>query len=984
MKKLKLFSVIALLGFLSSCGGGGGTQGTTSVSQAANQKSAIGTNADPVIAAMPTDKMTVQIASTYQPALKTVTGIDTLLLTEVDVDIFDAPVSMGLGLGSIFIHEGIAYKVTAALLIDGLPAKVRLYTESPKINEIYSSLKIKGRFPLHDNPSQISGSIDLKSLTAKGELVAKDAPALTDLSLLKLKNRVASWFSKTSQTLDCSVSATGTDRSDAETGKRLFGFSSQASCSEPSGFSQVSDIAIEGYVDINFDLNRVDSLNATVFVRNDQTMSFNFSKAFEENFRKELYRFSYPIGATGLFLVVPIDLIASAKAQVSGEMSWSNSAEVQAVYKAGLSDNLSDHSATLTSNGSGVKVKASSSAGAQVSVGVSPGIGIALLGARLGTVNVDGKVKAQVAASSARTDGCVAFSASLTADVIWLPIIGGESIIANVADKTIWPTSGSVCAANPEPKIQHQGIVVSSETTVHYTPGVESVLNSSASITHSIPLVSSLWRQVGGDMKLAFGTANAATTSVTSVDSNGSMAIVQLSLVNALNREAEKTIIVRRNLRPVIVGTIAPVSSSAKVRLDATGSFDPDGRISAFVWTLENGQIITSNNPVIEIPVGTSARPIKASLSVFDNLAESKTSVQRVETLAPTAAFTSPASSAIVGQTVLFDSGASIDPDGTIAQRQWAINGVPDTSVSNQIIYSKYFNVVGTYLVQLTVTDDKGATNTTKQSFAVGAIGSKPVQPIAGSGLLNDTGLTVCANYAYPPYAAPNLGDYSAPSFDCISMVDASGIPIPAGQDAVSGRDAQAAAGLLTKTAGGGGRGGFDFTKLDASGNSLPASSPTWACVKDNHTKLIWENKTSDGGLRDYRHTYTWYDDNFSTNGGNSGNLSSNTCGGTLGTLCSTFVYVLQVNAATYCGASNWRLPEVEELRSISDYGTGDRIDKNFFPLTRGDYWSSTTYAFDTSEAWFVLDGLGSIPVGVVDGRGKLNARHVRLVRNAP
>ena len=71
--------------------------------------------------------------------------------------------------------------------------------------------------------------------------------------------------------------------------------------------------------------------------------------------------------------------------------------------------------------------------------------------------------------------------------------------------------------------------------------------------------------------------------------------------------------------------------------------------------------------------------------------------------------------------------------------------------------------------------------------------------------------------------------------------------------------------------------------------------------------------------------------------------------------------------AGTYCtnlsigGHSDWRLPAIMELLSIVDYGVhpGPTINATFFPNTYADwYWSSTTYADDTTTMWDVgFDG---------------------------
>lgn len=195
------------------------------------------------------------------------------------------------------------------------------------------------------------------------------------------------------------------------------------------------------------------------------------------------------------------------------------------------------------------------------------------------------------------------------------------------------------------------------------------------------------------------------------------------------------------------------------------------------------------------------------------------------------------------------------------------------------------------------------------------------------------------------------------------------------GQDANYGRDAAEQAGTLTKI--GGGRAGFDFTKLDANGNDLPASATSWNCVRDNVTGLIWEIKTDDGGLRDQDNTYTWYNPDDTSNGGSAGTQNGGVCTG--GISCDTDDYTQAVNSQGLCGHTDWRLPWLEELRSIVDNGirSGLAIDTNYFPETvRVSYWSATPYANISSYALLM-----AFRGGDDGGNSKGTPRHVRLVR---
>jgi len=62
------------------------------------------------------------------------------------------------------------------------------------------------------------------------------------------------------------------------------------------------------------------------------------------------------------------------------------------------------------------------------------------------------------------------------------------------------------------------------------------------------------------------------------------------------------------------------------------------------------------------------------------------------------------------------------------------------------------------------------------------------------------------------------------------------------------------------------------------------------------------------------------------------------------------------VNAKQFGGYSDWRMPSIKELASITDLGRyNPAINTGYFPITlSSDYWSSTTHAYYTYCAWMV------------------------------
>jgi len=168
------------------------------------------------------------------------------------------------------------------------------------------------------------------------------------------------------------------------------------------------------------------------------------------------------------------------------------------------------------------------------------------------------------------------------------------------------------------------------------------------------------------------------------------------------------------------------------------------------------------------------------------------------------------------------------------------------------------------------------------------------------------------------------------------------------------------------------------YTKLDANGNDLPDDATQWVMVRDNVTGLIWEVKQAKDDTPDYSNphdadnTYTWYNSNPETNGGDAGTPGDGT---------DTEDFINSINSVNYGGYSDWWLPSREELRSIVDYGRSDpSADTAFFPninMVAFYYWSSTTSA---GGAWGVnfLTGSGAGPGEV---KSKSSSYYVRAVR---
>ena len=145
------------------------------------------------------------------------------------------------------------------------------------------------------------------------------------------------------------------------------------------------------------------------------------------------------------------------------------------------------------------------------------------------------------------------------------------------------------------------------------------------------------------------------------------------------------------------------------------------------------------------------------------------------------------------------------------------------------------------------------------------------------------------------------------------------------------------------------------YLVIDANGQPVEGAAGENDCVLDQFIGLIWEVKSDQPGLRDWRNTYSWYnpDESFEGELDYRGVKNAGLCAGSG---CDTMSYVQAVNESGYCGHDDWRLPTRDELGSISDPRKGANpptINQAVFPYTQAEeYWSGNDYQFQYDTAW--------------------------------
>jgi PKD repeat protein len=180
-----------------------------------------------------------------------------------------------------------------------------------------------------------------------------------------------------------------------------------------------------------------------------------------------------------------------------------------------------------------------------------------------------------------------------------------------------------------------------------------------------------------------------------------------------------KTITVSAGQGPTASFVYSPANpiTGESVYFNASDSNDPDGSIVSYQWNFGDGKKGTGETPTHKF---NSAGTYYVVLVVTDddgNEDSVSNDIKVVDNQKPKADFDFSPSSPEVNDTVYFDGSSSYDSDGNIIS--WSWDFFDDNTTGTGTTVSHQYTSAGSFAVRLTVTDDRGSTDTITKTVTV-------------------------------------------------------------------------------------------------------------------------------------------------------------------------------------------------------------------------------------------------------------------------
>jgi hypothetical protein len=319
----------------------------------------------------------------------------------------------------------------------------------------------------------------------------------------------------------------------------------------------------------------------------------------------------------------------------------------------------------------------------------------------------------------------------------------------------------TVEAANVPPTVN-----AGSDVTIQL-PVSSVTLNGSATGNGGATISSTVWTQVSGPVTVTIANAAGLSTGVSGLTTAGSY-VFELKATdnNGLSTTAAVTVTVEAATPPVNVPPTVNAGSDVTIQLPVSsvtlnGSATGNGgaTISSTVWTQVSGPVTVTIANAADLSTGvtglTTAGTYVFQLKATDNNGLSTTAAVTITVQAaapppvqhvPPVAVVGPAQTITLPvSTVTLDGSGSYDTDGTITSYSWVQlsgNGGVTLAGASEVQATANGLTAGSYVFQLTVTDNSGATGVATVTITVNAATVLP--PVANAG--NDTTIALPAD----------------------------------------------------------------------------------------------------------------------------------------------------------------------------------------------------------------------------------------------
>jgi hypothetical protein len=279
-------------------------------------------------------------------------------------------------------------------------------------------------------------------------------------------------------------------------------------------------------------------------------------------------------------------------------------------------------------------------------------------------------------------------------------------------------------------------------------------------------IASYAWTSVSGPAAVSFGSGNAATTTVSGLTVAG-IYVLRLTVTDNNDATASDDVSVFVNQPPTVSAGSDQLISLPTSSTTLTGSgTDADGTIASYAWSKVSGPSAISFGSASQASTSVSGLTVAGvyvfRLTITDN--KGGISTDDINVLVNQ----SPAANAGIDKTIILPTtttsltGIGSDADGTIAAYAWSSVSGPSAiafgtpSLANTTVFG--LTEVGTYVIRLTVTDNRGAKTTNDVNIIVLP---KP-KPISNAGA--DQVIT-------PPISSVTLLGVGTPSFNTGSIL---------------------------------------------------------------------------------------------------------------------------------------------------------------------------------------------------------------------